>query len=287
MKRVSAIVLTFNSEQTIQRTLECARKIADTIYVVDSFSTDKTLDFARECGSQVVQHEFESYGIQRNWAIDNLKDSNEWQLHLDADEYITDALVNEILSLTDEIWNNVDGFLIPRKIRFLDRELNHGGLYPIWHLRLFRSSKGRCELRKYDQHFYVQGRTAKLRNPMIDDHKMSLGEWTARHNRWADAEAAELVNPQIQDVIVGNINGNAIQKKRSFRAAYNRLPLFIRPFLFFIYRYLFRAGFLDGKEGLIYLVLQTFWFRFLVDAKYYELTRKRLNKPSSSSLRMR
>jgi hypothetical protein len=142
---------------------------------------------------------------------------------------------------------------------------------PTWHLRLFRTGIGRCEDRKYDQHFLLKaGTTAILPGAMIDDIRMSLSEWTARHNRWADGEVAELSAKESSGRVKPNAYGNPIERKRFLRERYNRLPLFIRPFALFMYRYFFRLGFLDGTEGLIFWVLQTFWFRFLVDAKLWE-----------------
>lgn len=267
--KISIIILSFNSEDTLAATLESAYRISDDIYVVDSFSTDKTLEIAKKFGVYLIQHEFINYGVQRNWAIDNLPIKNPWEMHLDSDEMLSAELIKEITSLASSIPDDVDGYFIPRKIRFMGRLIHHGGMYPIWHMRLFRHGKGRCENRKYDQHFYVQGKTVKLRNPMIDDHRMSLGEWVSRHNRWASAEVEEIANKCNSTAIVGHLRGNAIEKKRFLKEGYYSLPLFIRPFLLFIYRYIFRFGFLDGKEGLIFFVLQTFWFRFLVDAKLF------------------
>jgi hypothetical protein len=143
-------------------------------------------------------------------------------------------------------------------------------MYPIWHLRLFRRGKGRCEDRRYDQHFYVAGRTARLTQPMIDDIRMSLGEWTLRHARWAKAEVDEQLAPSAGAVIAGKVGSDPVQQKRALRGAYNRAPLFLRAFGLFFYRYVLRLGFLDGRRGLIFFVLQTFWFRFLIDAELYE-----------------
>jgi glycosyltransferase involved in cell wall biosynthesis len=265
--KLSVIILTFNSERTLARTLEAAAQVSDDLHVVDSFSTDGTLAIAERFGAQVVQRPFESYGEQRNWAITHLPLRHDWQLHLDADEYLTDELVAEINALRS---GDVDGYLVPRKLRFLGRLIEHGGLYPTWHMRLFRKGKARCELRRYDQHFILEGRGQRLHHPMIDDHRMPLGEWTARHNRWAEAEAAELIDPQKEGVIAGRWLGDPIERKRALRGAYNVMPPLLRPFLFFLYRYFVRLGFLDGKPGLIYIALQTFWYRLLVDAKRYE-----------------
>ena len=142
---------------------------------------------------------------------------------------------------------------------------------PTWHLRLFRTGVGRCEDRKYDQHFLLtSGTSGRLPGVMIDDIRMPLTEWTTRHNRWADGEVAELESGESGGRLQPQAFGNPAQQKRFLRKQYNRMPLFVRPFLLFFYRYFVRLGFLDGTEGFIFWVLQTFWFRFLVDAKIWE-----------------
>ena len=268
---ISVIILTFNSEATIASTLDSAGEISDDIHVVDSYSTDKTLEIAKSFCVHVVQHEFENYGHQRNWAIDNLPLKHGWELHLDADEKLTKKLIKELTVLRNDFPDDISGYFIPRLVQFLDRPIRHGGMYPIWHLRLFRRGVGRCEDRSYDQHFFVtSGKTSKLSNPMIDDNKMELSNWVSRHNRWADAEADEVMCPTETGVVSGEISGNPIQKKRALRGSYYQSPMFFRAFLLFFYRYIIRFGFLDGKEGLVFFVLQTFWFRFLIDAKLFE-----------------
>lgn len=267
---ISVIILTFNSEETILATLESANKVSDDLHVVDSFSSDKTLDIVKRHNVNLVQHVFDNYGAQRNWAIDNLPMKYDWELHLDADERISDDLAAELNSLKNTFPDDVDGYYIPRISCFMRRVIRHGGMFPTWHMRLFRHNKGRCESREYDQHFYVNGATSKLQEPMIDDVRMSLREWTSRHNRWADAEVREIFCNNFVGRIQPDLRGNPVQKKRFLRSIYEKFPLFVRPFLFFIYRYFLRLGFLDGKEGLIFYVLQTFWFRFLIDAKLFE-----------------
>ena len=266
---ISVVVLTFNSEATIGATLASARAVSDDVHVVDSFSTDRTLDIARAAGAHVVQHAFENYSAQRNWAIDNLPLKGGWQLHLDADERLSDELVVQIKSLDPAgLSGDTAGYYIPRLVHFHGRPLRHGGLYPMYQMRLFRSGCARVEMRKYDQHFICNGATATLSAPMIDDIRLSLSEWTARHNRWADAEVEEILNPASNVIAPGS--GDPIAEKRAQKSLYYRQPLFLRAFLLFLYRYVWKLGFLDGTEGLIFYVLQTFWFRFLVDAKLYE-----------------
>jgi glycosyltransferase involved in cell wall biosynthesis len=271
--RPSVILLTFNSEETLGATLTPVREIAAEIFVIDSFSSDGTVALAQSCGATVVQHAFENYGAQRNWAIDNLPIHGSWQLHLDADEVMDAELVAAIKALPDEPAHS--GYFVPRYVRFLGRVMRHGGMSPTWHLRLFRSGAGRCEDRKYDQHFLIlntarPGTTGQLPGVMIDDIAMSLSEWTARHNRWADGEVAEMDAKHEAGRLVADPKGNPAQRKRALREKYNNLPLFVRPFALFGYRYFFKLGFLDGTEGFIFWVLQTFWFRFLIDAKIWE-----------------
>lgn len=267
----SVIILTFNSEATIRATLDSAARVSDDIHVVDSGSSDGTLAMIAERGASLVQHPFENYGAQRNWAIETLPLKYDWQLHLDADERLTDPLVAALAALD---WQGPEvGYFIPRLVHFMGAPIRHGGMYPIWHMRLFRKGFGHCERRRYDQHFVCEGPAGRLPHPMIDDIRMGLGEWVTRHNRWADAEAEELlVGSDAAEVIQGKLDGTPIERKRALRGRYNQAPLFWRAFGLFLYRYILRGGFRDGRAGLIFFVLQTFWFRFLVDAKIYERT---------------
>jgi glycosyltransferase involved in cell wall biosynthesis len=246
--------------------------LTDDLHIIDSFSKDRTLEIAQSFGAKVVQHPFENYGAQRNWAIDNASLRYSWQLHLDADERLTDELRLQIAALDEA--TPVNGYFVPRVMHFMGRAIRHGGICPTWHMRLFRDGLGRCESRRYDQHFYCEGATAQLQGTMIDDIRMPLTEWTARHNRWADAEVSELLSRENGGRVQPNLRGNPVERKRFLRKLYNGAPLFIRPFTLFLYRYIIRLGFLDGVEGFIFFVLQTFWFRFLVDAKIYEQSKE-------------
>ena len=267
--RPSVIILSFNSEETLRATLEQARLVSDEIFVVDSFSKDNTVQIARALGAHVVQRRFEDYGDQRNWAIDNLPVTRGWQLHLDADEVMDHRLIEAVHALPEEPSHS--GYFLSRYMRFLGRVMRHGGMSPTWHMRLFRSGVGRCESRKYDQHFFLKsGSSGRLQGEMIDDIRMPLSEWTARHNRWSDGEVAEQDADGTAERIRPDLYGDPVQRKRFLRRHYNQLPLFVRPFALFLYRYVFRLGFLDGVEGFIFWVLQTFWFRFLIDAKIWE-----------------
>ncbi len=267
---ISVIVLSFNGEDTLPATLAAARRVSDDIHVVDSFSQDRSQEIARQYGAHVVEHPFEIYGLQRKWASDNLPLKYDWELHLDQDDLMTDELVDELNRLKHRFPDDVTGYYIGRLTYFLGRPIRHGGMYPSWQMRLFRKGTGQCEMRRCDSHFYVTGPTRRLEGEMIDDVRMTLAEWTTRHNKWADAEAEEIESPTPEGIIAGKMTGDAVQKKRALRRHYEAWPLLIRPFFLFFYRYVLRLGFLDGKTGFVFYVLQTFWWRFLVDAKLLE-----------------
>jgi len=287
---VSVVILTFNSEATIVNTIAAARRVSDDIHIVDSFSSDRTCTLAREHMAKVCTHEFINYAAQRNWAIDNLRLKYEWELHLDADEQMSDDLATELQTLFDRgVPASINGYFVSRLVRFFGRDIRHGGMFPIWHLRLFRRGHGRCEAREYDQHFIVNGATSKLQGPIIDDIRMSLSEWVNRHNHWSDAEVRELLRADATTAreIVPHLFGSPIERKRYFRSLYYRSPLLVRAFALFVYRYILRAGFLDGKEGAIFFTLQAFSYRFLVDAKLYECSLANLSAEGRALTLMR
>jgi glycosyltransferase involved in cell wall biosynthesis len=276
---ISVIVLTFNSEDSIRATIDAAKKVSDDIYAVDSYSTDGTLGILAELGVTVSQRKFSDYSDQRNWAIENLPLKHGWQLHLDADEILSDELVAKIKEAMARGGGGVDGYFVPRLTRFLNKDLYHGGYYPNYHMRLFRTGAAFVEHRKYDQHFVLKGKGAKLEAPLIDDHRMSLSEWTARHNRWSDFEILDVMEGSQGQELRADAQGTPPERQRAKKAKYYSAPLFLRALGLFLYRYLFKMGFLDGTPGLIYCFLQSFWFRFLVDAKIYERRMRAKERP--------
>ncbi|WCT73625.1 glycosyltransferase family 2 protein [Sphingomonas naphthae] len=273
MAGISVIVLTFNSAATIGRTLKPLMEISDDIHIVDSYSKDDTVAVCEALGCQVTQHPFTNYAAQRNWAIDTLALKHDWQLHVDADEELTPELTRAIKGL-NLATVDTDGFIIGRKIVFMDLVLRFGGIARTWHYRLFRNGFGRCEERLYDQHFVAAGRTRQIREYMLDYQDTTIAEWTARHNRWSDMEAEEAFLGSVAEAKEGQVQaslgGNIIARKRYAQGWYYRLPLFLRPTIYLFYRYFILLGFLDGRRGFIYHMLQAFWFRLLVDTKIYE-----------------
>jgi glycosyltransferase involved in cell wall biosynthesis len=271
---LTVVLLTYNSAKSIERTLRAARQVSDDIHAVDSYSTDNTVDLLKAGGCAVVQRQFLNYSDQRNWAIDNLPLRHSWQMHIDADEELEANLISQIQAL-DLNSTTADGFIIGRKVVFMGRVLRHGAIARTWHFRIFRNGHGRCEDRLYDQHFVSAGRVEVIRGYMLDHQEDTLAEWTNRHNRWSQLEAEEVSAPERTKLgVTPNLFGSPIERKRASKRAYYKGPIFLRPLLYFLYRYILRLGFLDGREGLIYHTLQGFWFRFLIDAKIFEKSRK-------------
>lgn len=287
---LSVIVLTYNEESNLPGCLESLKGLECEIFVVDSGSTDRTVEMARMAGAKVVTHPFEDYAAQRNWAQQNLPIRTEWVLHLDADERLTAELREEIKEVLCAPPADVDGFLLRKRTVFLGRWIKHGGHYPSYHLRLFRRTKGGCEQRLYDQHFVVNGNVRVLQHDYIDVLTSNLSEWTRRHVRWAELEAAELESGRDGTVcrVRPALSGDPIQRRRWLRErVYARGPLFVRAFLYWFYRYVVRCGFLDGREGLIFHFLQGCWYRFLVDAKIYESRLRRRTGETRLPLQLR
>jgi len=265
------VLLTFNSASIVRETVGQAKLVSPDIYVVDSNSNDGTIALLGELGCAVVQRPFKNYSDQRNWAIAQVKDRYAWQLHLDADEVLDAQAVADIRAALEAPGH--DAYLIRRRDYFMGRMLKHSGVNP-WHLRLFKSGVGQCEARLYDQHFVAStSDTGRLGGYMHDKNSVTLSDWTARHNRWADAEVEENTGAERaegDDVLKGRLMGDARERTRFVKKIYYRLPIGVRAVSYFFYRYVLRLGFLDGKVGFYFAFFQALWFRMLVDAKVYE-----------------
>jgi glycosyltransferase involved in cell wall biosynthesis len=274
---LSVVILTFNSSKSIARTIASVGGLADEIVVLDSFSSDHTVELCEQAGCKVFQRAFSNYADQRNWAIEHLPITGDWELHLDADEEITASSRGRIReAMAGE--GPERGFLIERLTVFMGKLLRFGG-HRTWHCRLFRRGAGRCENRLYDQHFVCAGATRRLRAVMLDHQEASLSDWTSSHNRWSDMEAEEIagrLEPVAEGQVDPQLTGDAIQRRRYYKGVYYRLPLFGRALAYFLFKYVVLLGFLDGARGFIFYALQGLWFRLLVDAKIYERRRERL-----------
>ena len=270
---ISVLILTYNEEANIRDCLESFYAWAGEIFIVDSGSTDKTLEIARQYTDKIYSHAFQTFADQRNWAQDNLPINNEWVFHLDADERVTPRLGEELNKLFSAAVD-ADGFMVSRRTIFQGRWIRHGGHYPVYHLRIFKKDKGRSEERFYDQNYIVDGKVGKIAGDIINIINPDLKLWRIQHKKWAYLEAQEVLfnKDRIMNI---KFNGNPIESRNWLRyKIYYKLPLFIRSFIYFFYRYFLRLGFLDGRQGLVFHFWQGFWYRFLVDVRILELKGK-------------
>jgi len=277
MPNIATIILTYNEEKHIERCVKNAQRFSKEIFLVDSFSTDRTKEIAESLGAKVFQNKWENnHSKQFNWGLTNMPITSEWIFRLDADEYLSDELIDEINAGADKIPANVSGVIFERKIFFLGRLITKG-MPKMNILRMFRNGKGICEDRWMDEHIVLtEGDTMHYKNAFVDNNLNPLGWWVNKHNGYSIREAVELL-----DVEYGIINKTSeslqydltdeAKYKRDKKLKYAKMKLFWRSFIYFVYRYFFKLGFTEGKEGFLWHFLQGWWYRTLVDAKVYEI----------------
>lgn len=276
MLDLTVIILTYNEEIHIRRCLENVCPIAKKVIVVDSPSTDKTVEICHEFDNvEVVVHKYPgNQAEQFNWALDNLKLETEWILRLDADEYLLPDLVEELRAKLPTMPDGVSALSLSLARAFCGKLLHHGIVNGIWITRIFRTGKARYEKRLMDEHLSVDGEIVRMKHKFVDDNLMTIGQFTLKHEGYASREAALLLDAEFHLTDTSSMPqdyGEEVEKKREQKAKYARMPLFWRAFGYFVYRYIIKLGFLDGKEGFLWDFMQGWWYRTLVDAKIYEI----------------
>ena len=285
---VSVIVAARNEQKNLPRCLEALRDVGE-VYVIDSGSTDATPEIARSFGAKVVQFRYQGgWPKKRQWAIETLPMAFEWIFLVDADEALTPELTEEIRQAIQN--PNVNGYYVSLRMYFLGRLLRHGGA-GFWKLSLFRRGKGGYECRLKDQdismadmevheHVVVEGKTSQLKNPLEHHNVESLSRYIQKHDEYSNWEAKVWFEGQANEQLSASFFGTQAQRRRWLKAKFLRLPG--APVLFFLLRYVFGLGFLDGIPGLIYCGFQAVQV-FHVKAKIYEMRRAR--KAPGSGLR--
>lgn len=273
---LAVVILTHNEERHIERAIAHVRDIAETILVVDSFSTDQTVELAHANGARVLQNRFINYSRQFQWALDNGGITTDWIIRLDADEVIEPDLAAELRLELPRLPQDVVAANFKRKHVFMGRWIKYGGRYPLLLLRLWRNGHGRMEERWMDEHIVTWGgRVITMNGGFADVSLTDLTFFTDKHNKYATREALDVLNGRYglfrSDGAEHLTTGQASLKRRIKERVYNRLPGFVGPTGYFLYRYVIQFGFLDGRAGTIYHLLQGFWYRFLVNAKVFEL----------------
>lgn len=276
MNDVSVIILTHNEEKHIERCIQSLLHFTDKIFIVDSGSTDRTVAIAESLGANVMHNPWVTYAVQFNFGINHTPFKTDWLMRMDADEYVTPELGQEIKQSLAALNNDTTGIYVKRRVMFMNQWIKRGGYYPIWLLRLWRRDKGICEELWMDEHIKLSGgATVQFKNDIVDHNLNNLTWWTQKHNNYAIREVIDLLDIKYNfteaNRVIPKLFGTQDQRKRFLKLKYASLPLFTRPFAYFFYRYFVKLGFLDGKKGLIWHFLQGLWYRFLVDAKIYEV----------------
>lgn len=302
MLDITVIVLTYNEELHIRRCLERIAPVAKKVYIVDSPSTDKTVEIVQEVQEvqkvqggadvEVVVHKYPgNQAEQFNWALDNLPIDTEWVLRLDADEYLTPELIEEMSSKLSTLNPNVSAVVLPLGRAFMGRVLKHGIVNGISMIRLFRRGKARYEARVMDEHLQVlEGETVTFENKFVDDNRLPLSKFKEKHRNYARREASIYLSDkyelfshlgsshnsststehQLNESKHDGQLAEVVQAKRAQKDKYAKMPLFLRAVAYFCYRYFFKLGFLDGKEGFYWDFHQGLWYRWLVDKNILE-----------------
>lgn len=283
---ISVLIPTFNEEPNIAQCLSSVLGWAGEIFVVDSFSRDRTTEIATAMGATVVQHKFEGYAAQKNWAMDTLPIRNDWLLILDADEYVTADSRNEMESIASGGGEGYDGFYINRRFIFYGKWIKHCGWYPSWHLRFFRHKLGRYESRPVDEHVILKGKAGRLKHDLMHRDCRDMDWWIAKHNRYATLSAianSHVEQNQLADErIQPRFFGNSVERRRFLKErVWRHLPA--RGLLFFLYLYIFRLGFLDGRKGLMFCSMHGV-FQQMKLAKEWELRERAQLQPLISKI---
>lgn len=273
---LSVIILTFNEEAHIERCIHSLLPVTDQIFIVDSGSTDRTVALAEALGAVVVRNSWVTYAQQFNFGIQHTPFRTPWLMRMDADEYLMPELATEIAQRLPALSDDVTGVYVKRRVMFMNRWIRHGGYYPTWLLRLWRMGVGTCEQTWMDEHITLaRGRTVQFEHDLVDHNLNNLTWWTQKHNQYAIREVIDLLNIRYNfgenETVKPNLWGTQEQRKRYLKVRYASAPLFTRPVVYFLYRYVLKGGFLDGTKGFIWHFLQGLWYRFLVDAKVYEV----------------
>ena len=275
LNNIAFIILTFNEEKHISRCIASAKSVSDNIHVVDSFSNDNTEALCREANVKFHKHIFISHSNQINWALENINFNTKWIFRLDADEILSEPLVERLKSLSsNKHSDNINGYLIRRIIWFQGKKIVWGGMKNIYHLRMWRTGKASCEDKFMDERMIInEGHKGYIHESIYDININPLEWWISKHNKYSTNEVLDMIKTKTGTELNSSLFGTHDSRRRYFKKLYQKLPSLSRAWLFFIYRYFFRLGFLDGYQGFIFHFMQCLWYRTLIDAKYKERTR--------------
>lgn len=275
---LSILIPVFNEEMLLPRAIESAKRLGVSVFILDSGSTDDTVKIAKLSGCVVHQGLWGSFSEKLNWGLNELPFQTPWVMRLDADEYLTEELIQELLAgALGQFAEQTNGVWVKRRIHFLGRWVRYGGMNSQPHVRIVRVGKAQYEQRLTDEHILAEGEFGMLRGAIVDDPARGLVSWLGKHVAYAETECFAAYHLPKRSTW-RSLHGSAKYRRFIKEEIYANTPLFIRPVVFWVYRYFFLLGFLDGIRGLIYHFLHAFWYRFVIDALIFEA---RLTKGAS------
>lgn len=267
---LTAIVITYNEENNLPECLNSLKNLAKRIIIIDSFSTDKTKDIALSFGADFYEHEFINQAQQFDYALKNINITTKWIIRLDADERLTEDSIKEIEELCNLHQNDdVNGLVLRFKFFFLGKYLKHGGTYPVKKMVVFKNGFAEIEQKNMDEHIVLlSGKSLVCKKDCLHHDCKNITDWVSKHNKYADRELRDYLSNRFVDH--SKLDSTARNKNKIKNSFYYKLPLGFRAWLYYLYRFYIRLGFLDGRPGKYYAFLQAYWYRFLIDIKIYE-----------------
>lgn len=275
---ISVLILTYNEAINLS---DCIRSVSfsDDVVVLDSFSSDETVNIANSFGATVLERKFDNYAAQRNYGLTH-EFKHDWVLMLDADERVPEEFLEELKNVVEMPLNPVSLYRMRRKDMFMGRWLKRSSGYPTWFGRLFRKGQVRVE-REINEEYYTDGEVGLLAGHLIHyPFNKGINHWFDRHNRYSSMEARKLLSERMEKVVWGNfLSRDPMLRRKSFKAVAYRMPL--RPLLTFCFLYFFRLGCLDGKVGGHFCLMRAY-YEYMISLKMIELKEQRETPPFRS-----
>lgn len=269
---ISVMIFTLNEEIHLPHCLN-SLKWCDDIVVVDSFSSDRTAEICRNAGTRFFQNKFEGFGKQRNWALDNASLEHDWILILDADERVPDELAQELADIARKKPQGVGAYRLKRRFYMWGRWLKYSSLYPTWVVRFIHKDRVRYINRGHAETQQVNGEIRELTNDLIDENLKGIDEWFERQNRYAAKDAEYELEQESRSASFSELlSSDPLVKRAALKRMAVRVPG--RPLWYFLYSYLIRKGFLDGKDGFMFCMMRAL-YQAMVNMKKFDMRRKR------------
>lgn len=280
-KNFSFIILTYNEEIHLPRLLNSIKELSAQTFILDSGSTDATLKIANEYSAEVKLNPFINHPEQWDFALKNFDIKTPWIIGLDADQVVSTPLFDLLKNFNHDVYKDVDGIYFNRKNYFQGKWIRFGGYYPFYQLKMFKTGIGYSDLNEnMDHRFIVSGKTVIWRKGFIIEDNLKEYDtdfWLRKHEKYSDLIAAEEIE-RMQKIrtqtLIPSLVGSPDEKRAWFKNLWWKLPLGFRPYLYFLYRMLFKFGIFDGAKGIRFHYLQGLWFRLQVDKKISRFKRK-------------